>query len=74
MSEADKIFEELGYKKILIKRNFGCIYEYEKADKIISFYNNKTFAIYNYIDSFEYCNMQELQAIIQKCKELGWIE
>ena len=74
MSEADKLFEELGYKKQLIKNSFGCIEEYIKESKIISFYNDKNIAVYNCIDGFKYINMQVLKAINLKCKELGWIE
>lgn len=77
MSEADKLFEELGYKKEIIKsevsdevtimyiKNF--VYEYNS--KIISFKIKKKIVEIKYS-----LDMQELKAINLKCKELGWIE
>ena len=81
--KADKMFEELGYKKIT--KNFYNYMEYTKkenkdTDLVISFDGqSKTFmcAIYpfNEIKSRSLAtNMEELQAINQKCKELGWLD
>ena len=73
---ADEMFEKLGYKKI-IENNVKINYEKEGQfwDKEI---------VFGLIDKIVYTelgtgesanmNMQELQAINQKCKELGWIE
>ena len=74
MSEADKMFEELGYYK-----DFDdIIHEYRKEE------NGDLFEIDFWLDDKEvsknsyceigYITMQELQAINQKCKELEWIE
>lgn len=59
---ADKIFEELGYKKKFnnyYEHDFGTTIEFESEYKEI-----------NIRGSIE---MQELQAIDKKCEELGWI-
>ena len=73
MSEADNMLKELGYEDLSDETGFGCIKLYGKYDKRIGFYNDKTFTVYGYLDGFEYLDMQELQAINMKCKELGWI-
>ena len=79
MSEADKLFEELGYKK----KNKGIYVEYIKVEKeveeeyVISFMLNTIMAtLYKngYITKPLAFNMQELKAINLKCKELGYIE
>lgn len=75
MSEADKLFDELGYKKyeseIEIKYIFGGTdtIRFWKRIKNIDFYIwndgktplNKTLNVY------------EVQAINKKCEELGWL-
>ena len=77
MSEADRLFKELGYKKYT---SDDCVM-YMKNLFILTFdIDNKTFITeykqgdYNFpkIRPFE-VNMQELQAINKKCKGLGWI-
>lgn len=72
MSEADKLFEKLGYKKYDYLRHID--FYNADTDKVISFRNNKSVACFNYYDGFEDITMQELKAINLKCKELGWIE
>ncbi len=77
MSKADKMFEELGYKKLnktQIKKEYKtmsnlieCDYKGPMCD-FVTFYKNKSF---NTVSS---ANMQELQAINEKVKELGWNE
>lgn len=74
MTKADEMFEKLGYENLEDKTIDYCIYLYGKGDKRIGFYTDKTFDIYNYHDGLEYVTMQELQAINEKVKELGWIE
>ena len=66
MSEADKLFEELGYmidenenRTIYDNRNINIIFD--KETKTINTDEAITF------------NMQELKAINKKCEELGWI-
>ena len=68
MSEADKLFEKLGYKKYDYLEHTD--YWQEKTEKIISFRNNKNVAVFNTYDGFEDITMQELKAINLKCKEL----
>lgn len=74
---ADEMFEELGYRKLNteeMKNRFAKEYfdllecYYEKPNLIAAiFYNDKTF------DIISSKNMQELEAINTKCKELEWI-
>lgn len=73
MSKADKMFEELGYR--LDHSHYSCdnsdIYTYhEKGKNNFLRFNtaNKTF--YSLFDKTY--NVQELKAINEKCKELGW--
>lgn len=84
MSEADKLFEELGYKKIEDKHNidFNKLYKFNNGDKInekIRFCKlDKYVHIENYnydsgITFGKYLDMQELKAINKKCEELEWI-
>mgnify|MGYP005775408841 FL=1 len=74
MSEADKLFEELGYKvsnsEFVEELNTTTNTVVDNGYIQIIFYNNKTI----YIDADDILNMQELKAINLKCKELGWIE
>ena len=77
MSEADKLFEKLGYKKYT---SDDCIMYMKDLFMITFIIDNKTFVTeykqgtYNFprIESFE-VDMQELKSIYLKCKELGWI-
>lgn len=70
MSKADKMFEKLGYVKD------------DADDKIIYQLNNHEICFYLKRKEFdcgcgigrEVINMQELQAINEKCKELEWLE
>lgn len=70
MSEADKMFEELGYIKYESKYNiyytaqFGTEIAFNKKDKDVT----KYWGMEN-----QYIDMQELKAINKKCEELGWI-
>ena len=68
MSKADKMFEELGYRLEESKSNIFIIDDIEniaitihKLSKLIRFYKM-------------IISREELQAINEKCKELGWIE
>lgn len=74
MSEADKMFEELGYYK-----DFDDItHEYRKEEDgdlfEIDFWIEDKEVSKNYYREAGNITMQELQAIIAKCKELRWIE
>lgn len=76
MSKADKMFEDLGYtikEKVRFTLN-RLVYKNLEDDTMISFCEEygvvlKTQNIYP-----KAINMYELQAINEKCKELGWIE
>lgn len=81
MSEADKMFEELGYKKILDtyvqtryqKNEEGCK---KKVSVIVFTHTLKDVGGYivdSDIDEFASFTMEELRAINKKCEELGWI-
>lgn len=76
MSKADEMFEKLGYKKI-IENNVRIDYENEGQ----FFEKEIVFGLIDNIVCIELgtgesanINMQELQAINEKCKELGWIQ
>ena len=77
MSEADKLFEKLGYKKYT---SDDCIMYMKDLFMITFIIGNKTFVTeykqgdYNFpkIKPFE-VDMQELKVIYLKCKELGWV-
>ena len=84
MSEADKMFEKLGYKKDLHTdrkgKVWGEMFEEDRYCKRVSFdYIDKEICVCtNYVcdKTLEhepiYFNMQDLQAINEKVKELGW--
>lgn len=72
MSKADKMFEKLGYIEQFSMDKF-IVYRTDSSHSMghsIEFLTNshKVFNTYNTI------NMQELQAINEKVKELGWNE
>lgn len=78
MSKADKMFEELGYRK----KQKGQYIEYIKVENsvkeeyAISFMMKTVMAtLYcgGYFKKSLPLDMQELQAIHEKCKELGWV-
>lgn len=75
MSEADKMFEELGYK-YTEKLNNGVVYlkEEDDDDIEISFIDYADYGKTVEVDKFSnLITMKELQAIHKKCEELGWI-
>ncbi len=83
MSEADKMFEELGYR--LLPRdinNKGILLHYIRDSNLsanesehIVFYSDKEIKChYTYCTFNKTLNMQELQAIHKKCEELGWLD
>ena len=78
MSKADEIFEELGYKKEDRKNGYGSIWGVQYTNKkedieIIFDYTDKQVCTGALSNEPIYIDMQELQAINEKCKELGWI-
>lgn len=81
MSEADKMFEELGYerknndsfeirfvKKFIIKRPRHIIFSVLDKEISVCEENEKELAVKR-----DYFSMQELKAINKKVEELGWI-
>lgn len=76
MSKADEMFEKLGYEKI-IESNVRIDYEIEGHffDKEIVFgLIDKIICVELGTGESANINMQELQAINEKVKELGWNE
>ena len=77
MSKADKIFEELGYKKEIIpsevSNEINCSYEKPFIKEYNSgFINFKL--IKRSISVDHEIGIKELQAINQFCKEKGWLD
>lgn len=78
MSEADKLFEELGYKK---RESSKTIVIYESKNKIIEIgcpdnIGRPVIFVYMRRNNILYARgitMQELKAIYKKCEELEWI-
>ena len=83
MKTADELFKELGYEKV---REDNDSYEIRYVKKFgirrgkhIVFFCDKTISVCSEnkkglaVDR-DYFNMQELKAINQKCKELGWLD
>lgn len=69
MSKGDETFEELEYVKL--ERKYADVYIEQKTGKGQIGFNKQTKVVYPDIN---FINMQELQAIHEKCKEYGWIE
>lgn len=69
MNKADEMFKELGYKKE--KRKYADVYIEQKIGIGQIGFNKSAKIVYPDIN---YINMQVLQAINEKCKELGWNE
>ena len=75
MSKADEMFKELGYE-IVTENRTKIMYEREGQffDKYIVFeIIDKHIVIELGTGESTNINMQELQAINEKCKELGWL-
>ena len=85
MSEADKLFDELGYKKVT-DTNCWCEYIFKNKVKL-SFEKNVQKLFVENIESIPEDDLEHkdleriiilgiklLKAINLKCKELGWIE
>ena len=75
MSKADEMFEELGYENQRKGNGARIYYEYynKKSEEFIQFWYDKTISKYNKEET-GYITIQELQAINEKVKELGWNE
>ena len=77
MSESDKLFKKLGYKKEIIKSEVNDEVTIMYIKEFVYEYNSKIIILNlkKKIIEIEYSiDIQELKAINLKCKELGWIE
>lgn len=74
MSKADEMFRELGYRKY--SNSYSTFYQNKSKSKEILFdVEDKDFVCQDMYDyDGLYITMQELQAINEKVKELGWNE
>jgi len=73
MSNADELFEEMGYVKVHDKNHI--YYNNRELDCTIEFdLNRRLICIGNEDNYVSYCTMQELKAINKKCEELGWLQ
>lgn len=77
-SPADKMFEELGYKRT--ENGLHNVARYKKDDdNVIYFCEATSYSAADVHKSGEYCEtcygitMRELKAINKKCEELGWM-
>ena len=70
MTNADKLFEELGYKKE--ERKYAVAFTKTTKDLIRLFGFNKIGK--NIMLDVHFITMQELKAINEKCKEMGWLD
>lgn len=73
MKTADEMFEELGYY-LDVENNVFCIWVNDDGEVIKFNKKYKKFYKALYCEQFEYITMQELKAINEKCKELGWLD
>ncbi len=74
MSKTDEMFEELGYEIDSTYEIKGHLHYCKENIKIDFDLERKNFYKYNLSGYRSSISMQELQAINQKCKELGWLD
>ena len=76
MSEADKLFQELGYDEKHYYEEVELYRDSKKCNCIQFDIFNKTFCKFNQDDSEDVLDFSilELKAIYKKCQEMGWIE
>lgn len=82
MSEADKMFEDIDYEKIIDNEEteeylykdkiFSCMEKHIIFDKEHNLLNFRTDNVSNYETITTILNIQELQAITKKVEELKW--
>lgn len=72
---AKEMFKQLGYEFEYTRDGVNDTYRYNKCsrpnDSVIFYLDGKQIIIYQ---TFNTIHVNELQAIIQQCKELGWLE
>jgi hypothetical protein len=72
MSKADEMFEELGY--IIVKNDDIKIRYEDKGNEDLNLEFYKSYKVVSGLPTYDYfCDMNILQAIYEKCKELKWI-
>ena len=69
--KADEMFEKLGYW--LDGENSSWLILINDDYEVIKFNKERKEFYKAYHDEFGYITMQELRAINEKCKEMGWI-
>ena len=73
MTNADKMFEELGYKEtttMVYKTRY-----YKDNENVIKFSEDKkVYKTREYDGFYDGITIPELKAINEKCKELGWLD
>ena len=69
MNRADEMFEELGYKKLVGETTE--VFKLSRASKNIYF--SKLINRIRIDGEYDFIDMQELEAINEKVKELGWL-
>lgn len=77
MSKADEMFNELGYRKYSYQEGKIIDYDYRKGEegKTIAFYLiEKSVTADVSSDDVVKFTVQELEAINEKVKELGWLD
>ena len=67
---ADEMFQELGYRKLV--GDIKVVYINTRHNKEILF--SLLLKRINFSGQCRFIDMQELQAIYTKCKEMGWIQ
>ena len=73
LSEADEMFERLGYEKKETPREIKFIKQEAPCEKTIIFLKEfREFCCKDPIGEYDYVTMAELKAINKKCQELGW--
>lgn len=70
MSEADKMFKELGYEDSPV--GYGAK-RYKGRNYFITFYKHQIRIVPREIDDDIILDFKEVQVINKKCEELGWI-
>lgn len=70
---AKEMFEKLGYKKIADSINW-VIYNFDEIFEIRFYKPQQDISIYYYDETLNSLDMEELQAINQQAKELGWLD
>lgn len=71
MSDADKMFEELGYDKMIEGKDYIVYQDSENSDIYINF--DKEYKVLSGQPTYDYfLDMSILKAINKKVEELGW--